>query len=167
MPNRVILLGHSAGGHLAALVATDGRYLASVSISPALLGMVILLDGAALDTEAELTRPGARASYGAAFGSTPEMWRRVSPIRFIRKAVDLPPFSVYFAAENPLSKRRAIPFARALSKIGGKVRVRGFGGKTHGAMFRDLKNSRDPLTADILAYLKQLDENISDLEKCK
>lgn len=46
---RIVLMGHSAGAHLAALVATDPRYLASVKMKPSDIAGVIGLDGAAYD----------------------------------------------------------------------------------------------------------------------
>ncbi|HZB90335.1 MAG TPA: alpha/beta hydrolase [Stellaceae bacterium] len=151
--DRVILLGHSAGAQLAALVTTDHTYLEAVGVAPRLLPLVVLLDGAALDAEQEMARPGARRSYGAAFGDQPAMWRRVSPIRFAIETKLLPYFCIYFAADNLLSRRRALPFARAVAENGAEVRLRGFAGKTHGDMFRDLANADDPLSAEVVAAL--------------
>lgn len=150
-PDGIVLLGHSAGAQLAALVATDHSYLDAVGVAPQRLKLVVLLDGAALDAEQEMARPGARRSYGAAFGDQPAMWRRVSPIRFAIETKSLPYFCIYFAADNILSRQRALPFARTVAENGGEVRLRGFAGKTHGDMCRDLANADDPLSAEVMA----------------
>ncbi len=42
---RVVLMGHSAGAHLAALVAYDARYLATQGTTPAILGGFVGLSG--------------------------------------------------------------------------------------------------------------------------
>lgn len=44
-PARIVLMGHSAGAHIAALLATDPRYLAQHDLSPADLAGVIGLAG--------------------------------------------------------------------------------------------------------------------------
>jgi arylformamidase len=48
-PSRLAILGHSAGAHLVALVATDGQYLAAHGRSPALLRAVGSFDTEAYD----------------------------------------------------------------------------------------------------------------------
>lgn len=44
-PRRVYVMGHSAGAHIVALLATDGRYLSSVGMSPRDLAGVVALAG--------------------------------------------------------------------------------------------------------------------------
>ena len=48
-PERIFLMGHSAGAHLAALVTTDERYLSKLGKSSLKLNGVILLDTAGYD----------------------------------------------------------------------------------------------------------------------
>jgi acetyl esterase/lipase len=42
-PNRIVLLGHSSGCHLAAMVATDSQYLAAYQLSPRNLAGVVAM----------------------------------------------------------------------------------------------------------------------------
>ena len=44
-PNRIFLMGHSAGAHIVALLATDPRYLASVGLTPRDVAGVVALAG--------------------------------------------------------------------------------------------------------------------------
>lgn len=73
-PGAMILMGHSAGGHIAALLAARpemvGRPLAGA----------VILDTAVLDVEAVLTRRHPRL-YDEAFGADPDDWHRASPSR--------------------------------------------------------------------------------------
>lgn len=80
-PRRIILSGHSAGAHLAALVGTDPRYLAAHRLPVATLGGVVLLDGAGYDVPSQMQRGGPllRRMYGRAFGDDPAFQARVSP----------------------------------------------------------------------------------------
>jgi acetyl esterase/lipase len=43
--SRVVLMGHSAGAHIAALVAYDARYLAAYGLSPRVFSRFIGLSG--------------------------------------------------------------------------------------------------------------------------
>lgn len=44
-PDRIFLMGHSAGAHIVALLATDPRYLASVGLAPRDMAGVVALAG--------------------------------------------------------------------------------------------------------------------------
>jgi acetyl esterase/lipase len=81
-PTRVMLIGHSAGAHLAALVGTDPAYLGAHRLPISTIGGVVLLDGAGYDVAAQLRFAGPllRAMYERAFGADVEFQRRVSPI---------------------------------------------------------------------------------------
>lgn len=71
-PGAIILMGHSAGGHLAALLSARpemvGRPLAGA----------VILDTAVLDVEALMARRHLPL-YDQAFGSDPDYWLRASP----------------------------------------------------------------------------------------
>lgn len=71
-PDSVILMGHSAGAHIAALLASQPDY-----VQRPLAGAVIL-DSAVLDVDTVMGRrhPGF---YDEAFGSDPAYWRQASP----------------------------------------------------------------------------------------
>ena len=80
-PARIILSGHSAGAHLAALVGTDPRYLAAHRLPISTLAGIVLLDGAGYDVPAQMARGGPllRRMYARAFGDDPAFQARVSP----------------------------------------------------------------------------------------
>ena len=79
---RVMIIGHSAGAHLAALVGTDPFYLAAHRLPIGTIGGVVLLDGAGYDVAAQLRYAGPllRSLYHRAFGDDPAFQARVSPI---------------------------------------------------------------------------------------
>jgi acetyl esterase/lipase len=80
--SRVIVMGHSAGAHLIALITT------SQQLAPELRGATwkgaVLLDSGALDVPAIMHRPHFRL-YDDAFGSDPAFWRSVSPYHALTK----------------------------------------------------------------------------------
>jgi acetyl esterase/lipase len=90
-PDRIVLLGHSAGAHLVSLVATDRRYVKAYGVKPKRLLGVVALDTAAFDVAARadaLTSPlgpSGLENYWNAFGSLAEdqaagLWAAASPL---------------------------------------------------------------------------------------
>ena len=58
-PARIVLMGHSSGSHLAALVASHAALLGTHGLAPATLAGVIAVDGAAYDP----ARPSTRSKW--------------------------------------------------------------------------------------------------------
>ena len=79
-PDRIMLVGHSAGAHLVALVGTDPAFLAAHRIPLSAIDGVVPLDGAGYDVPRQLEAAGPflRRIYVNAFGEDPAYQRRVS-----------------------------------------------------------------------------------------
>jgi len=78
-PDRILLTGHSAGAHLAALVSTDPQYTGSAF---AAIKGTIPIDGACYDVVAQMEQSGAfmrKRTYEPAFGTEPARQRALSP----------------------------------------------------------------------------------------
>ncbi|MBU6269305.1 MAG: alpha/beta hydrolase [Sphingomonadales bacterium] len=79
--HRIVLMGHSAGAHLVALVGTDEHYLREAGLGFADVAGVVAIDGAAYDVPAQL-RDGPQIMqklYGEAFGTDPARQAKMSP----------------------------------------------------------------------------------------
>lgn len=78
---KIILMGHSAGAHLVALVGTDPRYLEGVGLTMDDIRAVIALDGAAYDVPRQMREgpPVMRSNYDTVFGAELERQRKLSP----------------------------------------------------------------------------------------
>lgn len=74
-----VLMGHSAGAHLVALLSAAPDLAQALGASP-WLGAV-LLDSAALDVAAIMERRRRPRLYDDAFGPRPEFWAQVSPLQ--------------------------------------------------------------------------------------
>jgi acetyl esterase/lipase len=86
-PGKFILMGHSAGAHLVALLAASSEKVYNLGAQP-WLGTV-LLDSAALDVVQIMENKHARF-YDRAFGDQAAYWRIVSPLHELEKFA--PPF---------------------------------------------------------------------------
>ncbi|WP_341677107.1 alpha/beta hydrolase [Niveibacterium sp. SC-1] len=75
-----VLMGHSAGAHLVALLAAASDSLAKLDVTPA--QGVVLLDSAALDVPAIMNMRHLPL-YDRAFGKDPLHWRELSPLHVL------------------------------------------------------------------------------------
>lgn len=116
---QLVLLGHSAGAHLVALLQADPAANAGAGIAP-WLGSV-LLDSAALDLPAIMGRPHYRF-YDRAFGSDPLDWRQLSPIHRLKPGT--PPLLAVCSSLRPDGPcEQAEAYARAIGQLGGRAEV--------------------------------------------
>jgi acetyl esterase/lipase len=83
-PDRIILSGHSAGAHLAALVSTDPRYLAAAGVPMASIRGTVLLDGAGYDVPRQMANAGPMLGkmYREAFTTDRATQLRLSPLTY-------------------------------------------------------------------------------------
>jgi arylformamidase len=95
-PDHIFLTGHSAGGHLIALVGTNPKYLKDNSI----IKGIILNDAAALDMKHYLEEfpPTDMFDYKNTWTMDPKEWENASPIYFLNK--NSPPFMIYLGSRT-------------------------------------------------------------------
>lgn len=95
-PRRVVLMGHSAGAHLVALLGADPRLLADAGATRPL--GVVSLDSGALDVPALMGQRRVPKLYQNAFGSDPAYWRSTSPLQQLHR--DALPMLLVCASER-------------------------------------------------------------------
>jgi acetyl esterase/lipase len=121
---RIVLLGHSAGAHLAALVGVDATYLGAVGLAPSDLAGVILLDGAGYDATGDRGRGiSGRVLdrlYTDAFG---DQAAALSPTLLIRAGQAYPPFLIFHIESRADSRGQSRALADALRAAGGQAEV--------------------------------------------
>jgi acetyl esterase/lipase len=155
--HRIVLMGHSAGAHLVALVGTDERYLRAAGLSFADVAGVIPIDGAAYDVPAQMKDgPGImQDTYGQAFGTDPTRQRALSPT-FQATAPNAPRF-LLLHVQRPDGVRQADGLAAALRKGGAAVEIGSFPGtglQGHAEINRKLGEADYPATATVDRWLK-------------
>lgn len=108
-PERIVLMGHSAGGQLATRLALDPAPLAALGVDRRIVKGLISVSGAGLDlTDAESWRLGQpRGYYAERFqnGDRGDAWMQAaSPVRFVGPGA--PPALVIYAEGDPPELRR-------------------------------------------------------------
>lgn len=117
-PSKFILMGHSAGSHLVALLTASPERAQRLGASP-WLGAV-LLDSAALDVVKIMEQRHAPL-YDEAFGSDPAFWRRASPYHHLSPAA-LPMLAVC-STQRGAACPQAHDFAAKAGTFGVRVPV--------------------------------------------
>jgi acetyl esterase/lipase len=156
---RIVLMGHSAGAHLSALVGTDPRYLAKAGLNEKSLRGVIPLDGACYDVPRQIAEGGEfmHDTYLQAFGTDPKRQAALSPTQQA-DAPNVPAFLIlHVQREDGTAQSNAL--ATALRKAGTSVEIQGFEGrglKGHAEINRRMGDPSYPATPVVDAWLKRM-----------
>lgn len=161
---RVFLSGHSAGGHLASLVALDGGYLQKHELASNTLAGVISFSGLYDLAPSWTVSKNQRLATEKAFGNDPVVLRRASPFHFVR--ADAPRFLIVNAfADFPGFALDARRFADALRSAGAReVHQHNFKGADHFSLVK-LDDDNNPVRRMLLWFVgvKALTEPLAAL----
>jgi len=153
-PDRMVLMGHSAGAHLAALVGTDPAYFARAGVPLTAVDGIILLDGAGYDIAEQMARPGnpVAGMYDAAFGRDPVRQRSLSPAMHAASP-NASNWLILPVASRPDSTAQSNGLAAGLRANGASALVVPVPGENHGSLNRGLGEVGDFATGKIDRFL--------------
>ena len=162
-PNTLLIMGHSAGAQLAALICTDDRYLKAEGLSLSMVKGCVPVDGDTYDVPAIIetaeTRrrvhglPQAKFGHREKFGNDPAKHRDFSAVTHVAKDKGIPPFFLLYVADHPDTSAQAHRMGNVLKEAGVSATL--FGGKetTHGKINADLGLPDDPATKALFEFL--------------
>lgn len=156
---KVVLMGHSAGAHLVALVGTDPQYLRAAALSYRDVAGIIPLDGAAYDVPAQMDE-NARLmgdTYKQAFGTDPVRQKALSPT--LHAAAPNAPQFLILHVQRRDGTAQSNGLGKALRDAGTSAKVQGFEGrglKGHAEINRKLGDPDYPATRVVDAWLEKL-----------
>lgn len=153
-PGRIALVGHSSGAHLAAMLATDPRYLRAAGVPFEAIRAVVLIDGAGYNVPAIMAgNPvGVMKYYGPAFG--PDMARQaaLSPVNHTEPP-NAPAWLLLFDANRPGAEAEGQGLAEPLRQAGATVILSGIADTSHMQLNRDLGRYGDTATRLVDGFL--------------
>jgi len=160
-PDSLVLVGHSAGAHLAALLGTDGGYLADAGVPSAAVAGVVAISGV-YDLRSHAESPGFTSLefIHQAFGDSQSELGSASPIVYVREG--LPPFLVIVAEDDPERMReQGRAFAAALRDVGNDVLFLSVKGRDHFSIVRRFGPSDDTTAESIAEFVLHVSRGTS------
>jgi len=153
---RLILMGHSAGAHIAALLAADHHWLKEAGADPARIAGVAGISGPydIVATEKKMSR-----MVHSAFGEDPATWSDASVETHVGES-PLPPFLLAVASRDPESlHQHALELITAIRKAGGRARRFEAKGRNHFSVIVRLGDQDDLLGDAVEAFVKQVSKD--------
>jgi CubicO group peptidase (beta-lactamase class C family)/poly(3-hydroxybutyrate) depolymerase len=162
-PQRLYVMGHSAGAQLAALICTDDRYLKAEGLSLAVVKGCVPVDGDTYDVPAIIetaeTRwrvhglPRAKFGHREKFGNDPAKHRDFSAVTHVARDKGIPPFFILHVGGHPDTTAQALRLANVLKDAGIPATVFAARETTHSKVNADLGKPDDPATKALFAFL--------------
>jgi acetyl esterase/lipase len=162
--HKLFVGGHSAGAHLAALLATDEQYLKAEGLSLKNIRGVLAVSGIyRIPDKIEFTvgptddSPGGKVEFSfnpldLVFGKDAKVREDASPLTHVRAG--LPPFLLVYADQDlPLLPEMADEFAKALKDKKDDVQVLKVKDRNHGAVIYRATGADDPVAKAMLDFV--------------
>jgi acetyl esterase/lipase len=151
--DNIFLMGHSAGAHIAALVAYDERYLQNVGLSNRDLRGFIGFAGPYDFLPVAPDDVRSTAALGAI-----ETYPDTQPINFV-DSTDPPAFLAVSPSDRTVDPNNTLRFAEKIREVGGIVEERSYDGVDHvtilGALGRASRFLNRTVLEDVLAFLSK------------
>ncbi len=165
-PSRVLVMGHSSGGQLAALTCTDDRYLRAEGLSLGIIRGCAPVDADTFDIPAiiEVAEVRARAhgfplptnGHRQKFGNDPVKHVDFSTVTHVAPGKGIPPFLILHVAGHPDTSAQARRLKAALDAAGVAATLVGARESTHTAINDRLGDPDDPTSQALFAFVKQV-----------
>jgi arylformamidase len=162
-PARLLVMGHSSGGQLAALMCTDDRYAKAEGFSLTIIKGCVPVDADTFDIPAiiEVAETRARAhqlplpTYGhrQKFGNDPAKHRDFSAVTHVEPNKGIPPFLILHIAGHPDTTAQARRMANVLEASRIPVKVVVGREATHASINDNIGAPNDPVTKELFAFV--------------
>jgi len=168
-PQRIFVMGHSAGAQLAALVCIDDRYLRAEGVSFDCLKGCVPVDGDTYDIPAIIEtaetrrrvhhQPQAKYGHREKFGHDPAKHVDFSAVTHVAKDKGIPPFLILYVSQHPDVSAQADRLATVLREHQLPARLFGAKDTDHSRLNERLGLPDDPPTAAVYEFVDALLKN--------
>ncbi len=165
-PKRILVMGHSAGAQLAALICTDERYLKAEGVPPTVIKGCVPVDGDTYDVpliietaaarRKALGQPDPKFGHFEKFGSDPAKHRDFSAVNHIASGRDIPPFLLLYVADHPDTSAQAKRLASVLTQSGIAAKLFGAKDSEHSKLNDNLGLPNDPATKALFEFADEM-----------
>jgi arylformamidase len=165
-PEQILVMGHSAGAQLAALLCIDDRYVKEQQMTLAPLKGCVPVDGDTYDIPAIITtaeirqtvygQPQAKFGHREKFGNDPQKHRDFSAVTHVAPDKGIPPFLVLYVAEHPDVNAQAQRLGRVLQGANVPAKLLGVPDTTHSRINADLGVPGDMATKTVFEFVRSV-----------
>ncbi len=165
-PQRIFVMGHSAGAQLAALICIDDRYLKAEGVPRDVLRGCVPVDGDTYDIPAMIMTAELRQTvhglplpqfgHRVKFGNDPKKHIDFSAVTHVSQGKGIPPFLILHVAGQPDVTAQALRLGAALKTAQVPVKVFGARETTHNKLNADLGLPDDAATQVLFNFLDPL-----------
>lgn len=156
-PEKLFVIGHSAGAYLAALLVLDPRYLAAHGLAPRDLRGVVPVSGFFYVDRSGVAPDRPKDTWG----TDVNVWKAASPATYVGPGV--PPLLLLYAdGDDDWRRGQQGEFATALRKAGVRdVDVRMIGGRTHNTVWSEMTRGDEDTSRAIVQFVNRLVQSSS------
>lgn len=153
-PDRLFVMGQSAGGHLSSLLALDRRYLDDLKVPAGAIKGAIPMSGVYEIPALEKARAGLLGVFPDVFGSDPDACRQASPLTHVKNSSA--PMLVVTEAKDTFAVRASMGlFRAAFAREGVKgVEFVDAEDRDHISIVVRMFGKEDPVRARILEFVR-------------
>jgi len=169
-PKRLLIMGHSAGAQLAAIICTDESYLKAEGLSLAIVKGCVPVDGDTYDiplmievVEARnaaagkpVGKPYPKNSHYMKFGNDPKKHRNFSAVNHVVKGKKIPPFLCLYVAAQASTSAQARRLNTTLKDVDFQSQAFGAPDTTHMKLADNLGLADDPATKVLYKFFEQV-----------
>jgi arylformamidase len=165
-PKRLLIIGHSAGAQLAALICTDDRYLKAEGLSLAIIKGCVPVDGDTYDVplmietgaarRKALGQPNPKFGHYEKFGSDPVKHRDFSAVNHVARDKGISPFLLLYVADHPDTSAQAKRLGSALNEAGITAKLFGAKDSEHSKINENLGLPDDPSTKAMFEFVGEM-----------
>lgn len=161
-PNRIVLMGHSAGAQLAALLSTDERYLRAEGLSLRMLKGCVPIDGDTYDIPLQvataqarrlsLGQPDPKFGHPEKFGPA-DRQHDFSAVRHLARNKGIPPFLILHLAEQTDTTAQAHRLWSELRELEIPAKMVGVPKTDHIRLDREIGVAGNLATTEVFAFV--------------
>jgi len=165
-PQRLLVMGHSAGAQLAALICTDDRYLKAEGLTLAIIKGCVPVDGDTYDVplmietgaarRKALGQPNPKFGHYEKFGSDPVKHRNFSAVNHVARDKGISPFLLLYVADHPDTSAQAKRLGSALNEAGIGAKLFGAKDTEHSKINENLGLPDDPSTKALFEFVGEM-----------
>jgi pimeloyl-ACP methyl ester carboxylesterase len=154
-PDRIFLMGHSAGAHMVSVLGTNPEFLKNVGVPMKAIRGVISLDTAAYNVP-ELVE--SSPFHKLVFDGPQSEWLAVSPIHQIPNNLAKTPFLVFYSEGRSQANTQTIPFVEQLKQSGYPAFLFEAVGRNHEELDKKIGTVDDVATRQIQKFLSEFSQ---------